>query len=94
MGDEIIQKKKILLLSDDMRMSTGIATMEQRNRIFVGDEIEIFGPGKDYFTQTIDNMWNHKGEEIDVAPHAQQIVKLKVKKEIDKYYLIRKRKED
>lgn len=29
MGDEIIQKKKILLLSDDMRMSTGIATMSR-----------------------------------------------------------------
>lgn len=71
-----------------------IATIEQRNRMFVGDEIEIFGPGKEYITQTIEKMWNHKGEEIDVAPHAQQIISLKVDQDIDKYYLIRKRKED
>ncbi|MGO1469648.1 MAG: peptidase U32 family protein [Tissierella sp.] len=78
----------------DYEPSTKVATIEQRNRIFVGDEIEIFGPKKEYFTQTIEKMWNDKGEEIDVAPHAQQIITLKVKEDIDKYYLIRKRKED
>lgn len=71
-----------------------IATIEQRNRMFVGDEVEIFGPVKDYFTQKIEKMWNDKGEEIDVAPHAQQIIKMQVKHDIDKYFLIRKRKED
>lgn len=78
----------------DYDPETKIATMEQRNRIFVGDEIEIFGPGKDYFSQTIEKMWNDKGEEIEVAPHAQQIIKLKVNKDVEKYDLIRKRKED
>lgn len=75
----------------DYDKSTGIATMEQRNRIFVGDEIEIFGPGKDYFLQTIDKMWNDKGEEIEVAPHAQQIIELKVDRDVAKYHLVRKK---
>lgn len=78
----------------DYDSASGIATIEQRNRIFVGDEIEIFGPSKEYFTQVIEKMWNHKGEEIEVAPHAQQIISIKLKKDIEKYYLIRKRKED
>ncbi len=78
----------------DYNKETKIATIEQRNRMFVGDEIEIFGPSKDFFTQKIEKMWNDKDEKIDVAPHAQQIIKMKVEKDIDKYYLIRKRKED
>lgn len=69
---------------------TQIATVEQRNRIFVGDEIEIFGPGKDYFVQKIEKMWNEKNEEITVAPHAQQIFKIKVDKPVEKNFLMRK----
>ncbi len=78
----------------DYDSSTKIATIEQRNRIFVGDEIEVFGPSKEFFTQTIENMWDSKGEEIEVAPHAQQIITMKMDKDIDKYYLLRKRRED
>lgn len=77
----------------DYDKETKIAKIEQRNRLFVGDEIEVFGPEKDFFTQTIQMMWNNKGEEIEVAPHAQQIIEMKMEKDIEKYYLIRKRKE-
>ncbi len=35
----------------DYDENTKIATIEQRNRMFVGDEIEIFGPNVDFFTQ-------------------------------------------
>jgi len=67
-----------------------IATIEQRNRIFVGDEIEIFGPNINHFTQKIENMWDDEGNKIDVAPHPQQIVKMKMKEDVEKFYLIRK----
>lgn len=43
------------------------AVIEQRNRFFKGEEIEIFGNSKDFYYYTIDNMSNAKGEEIDVA---------------------------
>jgi putative protease len=42
-----------------------IVTIEQKNRIFVGDEIEIFGPDDDFFTQKIEKMWDEEGEEIE-----------------------------
>ncbi|AFS78356.1 putative protease YrrO [Gottschalkia acidurici 9a] len=67
-----------------------IATVEQRNRIFVGDEIEIFGPNKEYFTQKIEKMWNDKEEEIDVAPRAQQKIKIKVDHPVEKMDILRK----
>lgn len=74
----------------DYDEETMMATIEQRNRMFVGDEIEVFGPGVDYFTQKIEYMENHKGEEIDVAPHAQQILKMKMAQPVEQFYLLRK----
>ena len=67
-----------------------IATIEQRNRMFVGDKIEIFGPNKDYFTQTIETMWDEEGKEIEVAPHPQQIIKMKMDKLVESWDIIRK----
>ncbi len=71
-----------------------IATVEQRNRMFVGDEIEIFGPNKDYFTQTIEEMWDEEGNKIEVAPHPQQIVKIKMERKVESWDIIRKGRED
>lgn len=78
----------------DYDKETQIATIEQRNRMFIGEEIEIFGPGVDYFTQKIDKMWDDSGNEIQVAPHAQQIIKMKLENEVSKYYLLRKVREE
>lgn len=71
-----------------------IATFEQRNRIFKGDEVEIFSPSKDYFTQKITTMLDENEKEIDVAPHAKQILKIKVDKPVEKWDMIRKAREE
>lgn len=78
----------------DYDKDTKIATIEQRNRIFKGDKLEIFGPRVNYFTQEIKEMWDDGGNEIDVAPHAQQIIKIKVDRDIEEFYLLRKVRED
>ncbi|MFA7533623.1 MAG: U32 family peptidase [Tissierellaceae bacterium] len=78
----------------DFDHKTNIATVEQRNRMFLGDKVEIFGPNKEYFTQTIEKMWNEEGEEIDVAPHPQQIVKVLMTEPVEKMDIIRKERED
>lgn len=71
-----------------------IATVEQRNRIFKGDKIEVFGPGRKHFTQIIEKMWNEEGEEIDVAPHPQQIFKIKMAEPVKPWFMMRKNRED
>lgn len=73
----------------DYDEETKIATIEQRNRMFLGDEIEIFGPNKDFFTQKIENMWDEEGNSIDVAPHPQQIVKMKMDRPVQEWDIIR-----
>ena len=55
-----------------------------------GDEIEVFGPGAPFFSQSIEDMRSEDGERITQAPHAQQIVKIKMDKPAGRDYLIRK----
>ena len=74
----------------DYNTDNQIATIEQKNRIFVGDEIEIFGPDDDFFTQKIEKMWDEEGEEIEAAPHAKQIIRMKMAKPVKPWYIIRK----
>ncbi len=78
----------------DYDEATGIATIEQRNKMLVGDEIEIIGPGKELFMQTIDAMWNQDGEEIQSAPHPQQILTMKMKQPVAKYDILRRERKD
>ncbi|WP_099188167.1 peptidase U32 family protein [Tepidibacter mesophilus] len=68
----------------------GIALVEQRNRMFVGDEIEIIGPNKETIYTKIDKLWNEKGEEIEVAPHPRQLIKIKFDACVKENYILRK----
>ncbi len=78
----------------DYNKETGLATVEQRNRMHVGDQVEIFGPGKDYFIQTIEKMYDEEGNEIDVAPHPQQIVKIPMKQPVEPWFILRMPRKD
>ena len=74
----------------DYDEETKIATVEQRNRMFLGDEIEVFGPNRDFFSQKIEYMTDDKGQPLDVAPHPQQILKIKMDQDVAKDFIIRK----
>ncbi len=69
---------------------TGLATVEQRNKMVTGDEIEVFGPGEPFFAQTIKEMYDDEGNPMDQAPHPQQILKMKMEKPVGENWLIRK----
>lgn len=89
-----IRKYDFLGIVVDYNEETKIATIEQRNRIFLGDEIEVFGPNKDHFTQIVEKMWDEKDQAIDVAPHAQQIIKIPMKEKVREMDILRKKRED
>ena len=74
----------------DYDEKTKIATVTQRNRFFVGDEIEIIQPNKPFFKQTVKYMENEKGESIESAPHAQMILKIPVDFPVSKEAMLRK----
>ena len=73
---------------------TKIATIEQRNRVFVGEEIEIFGPGVKHFDYKIEKMLDDKDREIGVANKAKQIFKIKIDQPIKKGFILRRENEE
>ncbi len=89
-----IRKYDFLGLVLDYDEQTGIADVEQRNRIFLGDQVEVFGPDKEHFTQEIQEMWDENDEPIEVAPHAQQKIRIKMKQPVAAMDMIRKERED
>ncbi len=70
---------------------TKMAKIEQRNRMIVGDEIEVMSPNKDYFVQTIESMKNEDGEDIRTAPHAQMIVYMLMTEEVEPFAVLRRK---
>ena len=72
---------------------TGYAKVEQRNKMVLGDRVEVFGPMTDFFEQEISEMYDEEGEAISSAPHPQQIIKIKMAKLVEPFFMLRKRKE-
>ena len=71
---------------------TGYAVVEQRNKMVVGDKVDIFGPMTDYFEQEIKEMYDEEGEAVDSAPHPQQILKIKMEQPVGPFFIMRKEK--
>ena len=49
----------------------GIATVEQKNRVFEGDKVEILRAKGDSFEVQLNDMKDLSGKKIEVAPHAE-----------------------
>ncbi|MEG0728297.1 MAG: U32 family peptidase [Anaerovoracaceae bacterium] len=80
-------------LVKDYDQETQIAIVEQRNKIVLGDEIEVFGPYTDFFTQKLSVLQDEEGNDIESAPHPQQILRIKMDKPVAKNFILRMRKE-
>lgn len=69
---------------------SGNVIIEQRNRFFKGDTIEVLTPDGDDFTFVVEDMYNQEDELIDVAPHPQMTVKINLGKKLGEYTILRK----
>lgn len=69
---------------------TGYATVEQRNNMKCGQEIEVFQPQGGLFRQEITEMLDEDGSRITVAPHAQQIIKMRMAQPVEAYAILRR----
>ncbi len=86
-----IKEYAFLGLVKDYDGDTGLATVEQRNKMVIGDRVEVFGPGADFFEQELTEMLDENGQPIESAPHAQQIVKIRMEKPVDAFFMLRKK---
>ena len=67
----------------------GYATIEQRNNFKVGDVVEVFGPNLEPTKIKVVELINNKNENVDVARHPQEMLKLKVPFIVQKNDIIR-----
>lgn len=72
---------------------TGLAVIEQRNNMKVGEEIEILQPGCTAFKQKISSMFDSDSNEIQIAPHPQQIIAMPMCRPVVKYAMLRRKVE-
>ena len=74
--------------------STGMAVIEQRNNMKVGQEIEIMQPGQENYCQVITEMFDLDGNGIHVAPHPQQLLRMRMSKPVQEFAMLRRRVKD
>ena len=67
-----------------------IATVQQRNHFKVGERIEFYGPKLSRHEEILQAMWDDQGQAIQVAPHAMQIVTMRVSQPVAKHDMLRK----
>lgn len=78
-----------IVLSYDEKEQT--ALIEQRNRIFSGEEVEIMQPEGRDIRLKINDMWDLEGNQIDSAPHPQMKFTIKVPEPIMPNSILRKK---
>ena len=73
--------------------TSGIALIEQRNKMTLGETIEVFGPGRQPFEQVLTEMTDIDGNRLMTAPHPQQALLIKTDYKVQPNDMLRTRKE-
>lgn len=71
-----------------------LALIEQRNRVFKGETVEVFSPHDDTFSLKLDNIWDEEGKELESAPHPQMRYLVKCEKRLEPFDMLIKNKEE
>lgn len=69
---------------------TSLATIEQRNKFVLGDKVEFITPKGSNFEQVISEMYDENDVPVQQAPHPQQILKIKMDREVLPFTMMRK----
>ena len=88
-GRDEVSNKDFLGVVLDYNEETKEITLEQRNYFKMGDEVTIFGPKTKDFDLKINYIKNEFNENIEVANHPQEIVKIYCDKKVYKNDIIR-----
>lgn len=72
----------------------GYAKITQKNKFCVGDQIEIMKPNGDNIEVSVLSLQTEDGEQVDSAPHPQQVLYVELSVQPEKYDLLRVRKEE
>ena len=83
LGRQEVSNQDFLGIVLDYDQDSGVATIEQRNYFKLGDEVEIFGPSTETFTFSIEKIVDDNDNNIDVARHPKQVIKINVPNKVN-----------
>lgn len=95
---EEVAPRAVTPVSDGAVSHTGTASddgraplyrIEQRNKFCVGDEIEVMKPDGENISVKVEGMWNTAGEAVDSAPHAKEVLWIKLSEAAEQYDILR-----
>ncbi|MFV0502881.1 MAG: peptidase U32 family protein [Lachnospirales bacterium] len=69
--------------------NNGYATIEQRNKFTLETEIEVLRHSGENFKFKVEEILNIEGECLDSAPHPQEILKIKIPKDVSAFDIFR-----
>ncbi len=73
------------------RCDSGKCVFTQKNKLSVGDIVEVMSPGEEPFSHKIEKIWDENDVEIDSVPHPLQIFKLDLGKNLPEFSMLRKK---
>lgn len=68
----------------------GLYRIEQRNKFSVGEQIEVMKPNGDNLAVTVKRIVDEDGNEMESAPHPQQVLYIDLGQRLDKYDILRR----
>lgn len=72
-------------------VAEGFAKVEQKNKFSVGETIEIMKPDGRNVEAVVEAIRNDEGEEMESAPHPQQILFIELSEKADHYDILRRK---
>jgi len=69
----------------------GLCKLEQRNKFSVGEEIEAMNPNGENIITKVVAMFDENKEAIESCPHPKQKIFIKLDKEVNVYYVLRRK---
>ncbi|MBE7010664.1 MAG: U32 family peptidase [Ruminococcaceae bacterium] len=73
---------------------TGDTLIEQRNRFFEGDTLEILAPHTQSISFTVNNLRDFEGNPVESAPHPKQVLRLQLPERVPAMSLLRRMRSD
>ncbi len=74
--------------------ATRLAVVEQRNNMKLGEKIDVLQPAAPNFHQNITRMTDSDGNELTVAPHAQQLVAMLMERPVSRFAMLRRKADE
>ncbi len=89
-----IRTHEIVGIVKEYNPENSIAIIEQRNKVFDGDEVEILRPVGENFKISLDDMRDLEGNKIESTPQAQMLYAIKTNETLKKDDILIKGKEE